>query len=200
MPEFEAPADAGRAHAGTLTVLIGDKQYSMQRTSVGDMAALCESIRNRRISAVMGLRARLPAPDLFAKALAYTIAREPTEQEMWEAVTTLQGQRLLVWRSIAHHHADLTLQAFDELIEANGGMAELLTIGSMLSLESGLVVPRQEGEEVPDPTSAQPSTGPEMPPCFAQSTDSPPATSPPSNGGNTPPISDTPPTFTAPEE
>ena len=173
-----------KMHAAPLEVNIGGKPYKMRRITVGDLAALTADIRSQRIKAAMADLATLPN-EKYTRTLAAVICTEPTDAEMFEYMNHPNGQRLILWRCLSHHQPALTRDACDAMIDANGGLALLLELCTMITMESQLTTLLAEGEQSPDPPDKPVSSGEETLPYFKPSTESDMQTAEVSNGRNT---------------
>lgn len=163
-----------KVHESAGTINVNGKDCKYGRVTLCDLSAVAERIRDARIEALFRTQTRITDKEVFAKALAYVVAKDPTEQEVFETMTTQDGQAYILWRCISRFHPDVTLQDVQALSEKENN------IGRMLLLKSELIDAEQEaGKPAENPTPrGGPSTGPKEPACFR-----PPSAGPQSTSG-----------------
>ena len=150
MAEPQTPVGPDKLHAAPITVTIGQKEYRMRRTTVGDLAAVTARIRDERIAAVLRHQGGMRSADA-ARAVAHAATQDPTDADRAAFINSPWGAKFLLWRALSHYQVVAEAE-LERLIEQEGGLRDLLFA------ESGLVATEpptaREDEQGADPSPA----------------------------------------------
>jgi len=97
-----------------IDIVIGDKTWTLSPLKIGDLSALQENIRNRRLASARTALGDLPTAqlvDILCDITKTAIDGETMDKEL----ETLAGCQFAIWRSLRKTHKDMTLEKVGEL-------------------------------------------------------------------------------------
>jgi len=156
--------DISQAGGNPIEIEIDGKTWKLSPLTVGDLAALQENIRNRRLAAVQSSLAGLDKEalvDIVCDITKSAIDGETMDREM----ETLAGCQFSIWRSLHRNHKELTLEMVGEMFTMDSLFNTMLPVLKQLS---GL---EDEGNPTPAPHQATPSPGISASPFSSDTTD-----------------------------
>lgn len=132
--------------AGTpVTITLKGKKYKASPLTIGDLAEFESSIKSERLKVFMEGTAEKLLPEERTKIITDLCSQGIEEAEVVRQMTTLNGARYLLWRSLSKHDKKLTLDDVSNLVS----MDNLLEITTIVQSLGGT-----EAENPPKPKAA----------------------------------------------
>jgi len=140
--------DISQATGTGVEIEVAGKKWTLMPLTVGDLAALQEDIRNRRIAATRLACLGMPVTQMME--MLTEVIRAPVDGEtMDKEMETMAGCQFSLWRSLKKTHKDLTLEQVGEMFAMDELFKAILPVLQSISGMSGDESPQARPQETP---------------------------------------------------
>jgi len=105
------------------------KVYKIKPLTIGDLAALEGWIKSEKLRCFLEATKDLD-PTMRQTSLVDLCSKQPTQDEITYGMTSMEGIRFLMWRSLSKSHPEITLDYIGNMITTDN-IAEVSTIIQM---------------------------------------------------------------------